>query len=274
MAHLSDSLGRMPFLHVASDSVSSTLDRVLLKLDRLIVDELSPGAKLPAESTLASQLGVSRLTVREALKVLAGQDLIELRAGSRATVKAPSSITLSRQLGVFIRRDPRTVLELSELRMGLEVQAAGLAAQRATRGALTSLESALVKMRSAAADFASGVGGEEAYHEGDLEFHEALAAASGNRMLALVLTSLEDSMRASFIHSFRGQFANGSTLADRLGLHERVAERVGAADLRGATAAMTTLLSVSERDLLASLGPGIPPEFAPRTAQNPVGESS
>ncbi len=240
-------------------STVTALDHVLAELDRLILDELSPGAKLPAEGTLATRFGVSRLTIREALKVLAGQDLVELRNGARATVKAPSSSTLSRQLDVFIRRDPRTVLELSELRMGLEVQAAGLAAQRATRGALTSLENALVKMRRAADDFASGVGGEEAYHEADLEFHEALAAASGNRMLALVLTSLEDSMRASFIHSFRGQFTNGSTLADRLGLHEHVAELVAAGDSRGATAAMTTLLAVSERDILASLNPSIPP---------------
>ena len=242
----------------ARGRTSGPHEHVLSELNRIIIDELTPRAKLPAEGALATQFGVSRLTVREALKVLAGQDLIELRAGSRATVKAPSSITLARQLGVFIRRDPRTLIELSELRMGLEVQVAGLAAQRATRGALTSLESALVKMRRAADDFVTGVGDQEAYHEGDLEFHEALAAASGNRMLALVLTSLEDSIRESFVHSFRGQFANGSTLADRLALHERVAELVAAGDARGATAAMTTLLAVSERDILASLKPGIP----------------
>ena len=241
------------------DSAVTPLDHALAKLDRLIVDELAPGTKLPAEGALATRFGVSRLTIREALKVLAGQDLVELRAGTRATVTSPSSSTLSRQLDVFIRRDPRTVLELSELRMGLEVQAAGLAAQRATRAEITSLENALVTMRRAADDFAAGIGGEDAYHEGDLAFHEALATASGNRMLALVLTSLEDSMRASFSHSFLGQFANGSTLADRLGLHEYVAELVAARDVRGATAAMTTLLAVSERDIRASLAPSIHP---------------
>jgi DNA-binding FadR family transcriptional regulator len=71
-------------------------------------------------------------------------------------------------------------------------------------------------------------------------------------------------MRASFVHSFRGQFARGSTLADRLGLHERVAELVTARDVRGATAAMTTLLAVSERDIRASLGPSIPVAASPR----------
>ncbi|MCY7412074.1 MAG: FadR family transcriptional regulator [Salinibacterium sp.] len=236
----------------------AVLDYVLAELDRLIVDELAPGTKLPAEGELATRLGVSRLTIREAMKVLAGQELVELRAGARATVKAPSSVALSRHLDVFIRRDPSTVLELSELRMGLEVQAASLAAERATPASMLSLENAMTAMRRAANDFAEGVGDEEAYHEADLDFHEALAVASGNRMLAIVLTSLEDSMRASFVHSFRGQFTRGSTLADRLGLHERVAELVAVRDVRGATAAMTTLLAVSERDIRASLGPSIP----------------
>ncbi len=245
-----------------ADGVTA-LDHVLAELDRLIVDELEPGAKLPAEGELAARLGVSRLTIREAMKVLAGQELVELRAGARATVKAPSSVVLSRHLDVFIRRDPSTVLELSELRMGLEVQAASLAAERATPASVLALENALVAMKRAANDFAEGVGGEEAYHQADLEFHEALAVASGNRMLAIVLTSLEVSMRASFIHSFRGQFARGSTLADRLGLHERVAELVAARDVRGATASMTTLLAVSERDIRASLAPSIPLTSSP-----------
>lgn len=236
----------------------SALDHVLGELDRLIVDELVPGSKLPAEGALATRLGVSRVTIREALKVLAGQDLVELRAGARATVKAPSSASMARQLRVFIRRDPRAVLELSELRMGLEVQAAGLAAERATRASLTALENALVKMRRAADDFAAGNDGKAAYHEGDLEFHEALSAASGNMMLTLVLTGLEDSMRASFLHSFRGQFARGGTLEDRLQLHERVAEMVAIGDVRGAASSMTTLLSISQRDILAALGSGVP----------------
>ncbi len=241
------------------DKAVAPLDHVLEELDRLIIDELAPGAKLPAEGALATRFGVSRLTIREALKVLAGQDLVEMRAGARATVKAPSSRALSRHLDVFIRRDPHTVLELTEVRHALEVQAAGLAAQRARRETLDSLVSAVRRMQVAAANFTAGTGDEQAYHEADLAFHEALAVASGNRMLAVMLTSLEDAMRASFEHSFRGQFANGSTLADRLGLHEHVAELVAAGDDRGATAAMTTLLAVSERDIRASLSTSIHP---------------
>lgn len=232
------------------------LDHALRALDRLIVDELDPGAKLPAEGALATRLGVSRLTIREALKVLAGQDLVELRAGARATVKAPSSRALARNLDVFIRRDPRTVLELSEVRHALEVQAAGLAAQRRQTTALSAVTSALECMRAAAMAYTAGKGDEQAYHDADLEFHESLARASGNRMLAVVLASLEDAMRESFEHSFRGGHTNGSTLADRLGLHERVAELVTEGDSRGAMAAMTTLLAVAERDVRASLHPG------------------
>jgi len=250
----------------------TALDHVLGELDRIVIDELAPGTKLPAEADLALRFGVSRLTIREALKVLAGQELVELRAGARAKVSAPSSRSLARNLDIFIRRDPRAVLELSELRMGLEVQAAGLAAQNATRAGLASLDNALVKMRRAAEEYANGVDAEESYHKGDLEFHEALAAASGNRMLAIVLMSLEEAMRASFVHSFRGQFTRKSTLADRLGLHERVAELVAAGDARAATAAMTTLLAVSERDIRAALDTGVAPLAAAASSDQTGGK--
>lgn len=219
----------------------------------MILDELEPGEKLPAEGKLAERLGVSRLTIREAIKVLAGQDLLELRAGARATVTAPTSVALSRLLYVFMRRDPRAILELTELRHALEERAAGLAAERATTEATEVLDRAVLEMRRAAIAYGAGTGTENDYHEADLHFHEAIAEASGNRMLSVLLTSLEDSMRASFVHSFRGHFANGSTLADRLALHEHVAELIAAGDSPGAVAAMSTLLAVSERDIRASL---------------------
>lgn len=227
------------------------LERLLPLLETLVVDESDPGSVLPSEGELALRFGVSRPTVREGLKVLAGRDLVELRVGRRALVRAPSSETLARYLTVAIRRDPGASLELNEIRLALEVQSASAAATRATKASLTVLGSAIRGMAAAVDRFEQDGSGDD-YNQADIEFHEALALASGNRMLALVLTSLEDSLRASFAESFRGHVARGGSLADAFELHRRVYERVAAGDSRGAAAAMRSTLRESARDLRAS----------------------
>lgn len=233
------------------NAARSGLESVVAQLDRLVIDESEPGSALPSEGELALRYGVSRLTIREALKVLAGRDLVELRSGKRAVVRSPSSETLSRYLNVAIRRDPSAILELNEIRLGLEAQAASLAATQATKASLTVLRGALQRMADLAENF-DRPETERDYHQADIEFHEALAIASGNQMLALVLTSFEDALRASFAESFRGHFKRGGSLMDSVDLHRKVFERVEAGDPRGAAAAMRTTLRESKRDLRAA----------------------
>jgi GntR family transcriptional repressor for pyruvate dehydrogenase complex len=239
-------------LHHTRVGGSSALDRVLAELDTIVVDEFEPGMQLPSEGELALRFGVSRLTIREALKVLAGRDMVELSNGRRAVVLAPTSSTFANHLSVVIRRDPRASLELNEIRQSLEVQAAALAAQRATRASLLAMESALLRMADAAEQYASD-GDPDAYQNADLAFHEALALASGNSMLAVVLTSFEDSLRRSFDDSFRGHLKRGKTIGDGLERHRAVFRSVEARDARGASAAMRSCLKESARDIRAAM---------------------
>jgi GntR family transcriptional repressor for pyruvate dehydrogenase complex len=81
-------------------------------LNKLVIEELEPGSQLPSEASLAESLGVSRLTVREALKVLSGRGLVELQRGKRAVVREPDSSVLSVYLKAALRRDPRGFIEL------------------------------------------------------------------------------------------------------------------------------------------------------------------
>ena len=72
-----------------SNSEPSAVERVVGRLMELILGELAPGTRLPSEAELARQYEVSRLTVREAVKVLAGRGLLEVSRGRRAVVREP-----------------------------------------------------------------------------------------------------------------------------------------------------------------------------------------
>ncbi|HEX4297616.1 MAG TPA: GntR family transcriptional regulator, partial [Devosia sp.] len=162
------------------------------ELVRMIVGELSPGASLPSEAELALKHGVSRVTVREAVKMLAGRGLLELARGRRAVVSEPDSAALGEFMSWIVQHDPKGVFDLIEIRASLEVTSAGLAARRATRPAINAVEANLRNMREAARGGKDGPGGENelSFHRSDVGFHEALAVAGGNRILVSLFEAM------------------------------------------------------------------------------------
>jgi DNA-binding FadR family transcriptional regulator len=133
---------------------------------------LEPGARLPTEQELMTAMGVSRTVVREAVAALRAEGLVMTRQGSGAFVAADAS-------RVPFRIDPEglssieDVLEVMELRLAIEVEAAALAAERITPERLGPIARALRA-------FEAAVGrGESAIPE-DFAFHRTVAAASGN----------------------------------------------------------------------------------------------
>jgi len=225
----------------------SALDAATEALQELVVEYLAPGEQLPAEAELAERFGVSRLTMREAVKVLAGRGLLDVARGRRAIVRRPESGVLSDYLAIALRRDPRGLLELTEIRRSLEVLSVGAAARAAAPAGLTAIRDALGRMADAVdADDLDG------HHAADLEFHAAVALAGGNRMLALLLESLASCLRESFAESARGHFARGGTMTDDLDAHRRIAGAIAAGDARAAETAMRTHLDEAERDLRAA----------------------
>jgi GntR family transcriptional repressor for pyruvate dehydrogenase complex len=132
---------------------------------------LAPGARLPTEQALTSALGVSRTVVREAVAALRADGLVVTRRGSGAYVADPTA-------GPFRIAAPKAaalhdVLEVMELRLAVEVEAAALAAERANR-------------RQAGAIRAAWRAIDRALHRGegavaeDFAFHRAIAEATGN----------------------------------------------------------------------------------------------
>ncbi|MFI7064684.1 FadR/GntR family transcriptional regulator [Kribbella sp. NPDC050124] len=146
---------------------------------RILSGEIAPGDKLPAENSLVEEFGVSRTVVREAVSRLQAAGLVETFQGRGSFVlEVPERADGLRQV-----RSHRDVLELLEFRIGVESEAAGLAAVRRTEHQLKAIERALDDFRRIGADPSRSV-------EADFAFHFKVAAASGNRFYTDLIDSL------------------------------------------------------------------------------------
>jgi DNA-binding FadR family transcriptional regulator len=222
-------------------------------LSEMIQGGLSPGASLPSEAELAARFSVSRLTVREAVKMLAGRGLLDVGRGRRAVVREPDGSAFSDFLVSLIQRDPKGLFDLIELRKSLEVQSAGLAARRVSRAGLVALETALQGMRDSAAA-GDDRAAESRFHQWDVGFHEALATASGNRVLSYLFEAMAVPLRESFQLSRRGHEMRGLTVDDTIAAHAEILEGVRAGKPRAAADAMRAHLEDTERDIRVGLG--------------------
>ena len=118
-------------------------------------------------------------------------------------------------------------------------------------------EAALARMRAAAE--AVGAEGDATaqvrFHQADADFHEALALASGNRVLSYLFEAMARPLRESFYASRRGQQLRGLSLADSVAAHAHILACVSSGDAKGAGDAMSKLIDDAERDIRAAYSP-------------------
>jgi GntR family transcriptional regulator, transcriptional repressor for pyruvate dehydrogenase complex len=149
------------------------------------------GDKLPSETELAQQFGVSRPTVREALGALVSGGLIRkipgVAGGSFVNTVTPDSLSrmLRESVDTILRLGALDVNELTEVRRVLEIPAARLAAKNRTDAHLRELESVVERQRTTTIDD-PGIPGY------DLAFHTTIGQASGNRLLAAFIGAVHD----------------------------------------------------------------------------------
>ena len=93
------------------------------------------------------------------------------------------------------------------------------------------------------------------FHQADVDFHEALAMASGNRVLSYLFEGMASPLRESFYASRRGQQLRGLSLEDSVAVHAHILACVSSGDARGAAEAMSKLIDDAERDIRAAYGP-------------------
>lgn len=222
-----------------------------------IIDQLDLGAQLPSEAELAARFDVSRVTVREALKLLAGQGLVSLARGRRATVTQPDGAMFGAFLRSLIHSDPRAVFDLSQVRRSLEVQSVTLACRNASRAGLDGMEAALAAMRETARSMPEDRTDAErghAFDRADVKFHQAIALAGGNRVLVFLFEAMESALLEGFERSRRLQIRSRETLLSVCDEHGEVLDHVRARDERAATDAILALIARSEANLRASVG--------------------
>lgn len=147
---------------------------------------LAAGTKLPSETVMMDKYGVSRASLREALRILEVQGLIVIRPGPGGgpVLLGPTSENLGKTQTLFFHLLGATYGDLLETMLNLEPVAARLAARRPGRSHITALQHSLHDMEAA-----PGVG---RFRSEASDFHNVLMHASGNPVLALVVQSLRD----------------------------------------------------------------------------------
>jgi GntR family transcriptional regulator, transcriptional repressor for pyruvate dehydrogenase complex len=208
--------------------------------------EWGPGTRLPREADLAAQLGLSRNSLREAVRALSNARILEVRQGDGTYVSSlDAGELLEPTLSATHLLRGRTVLELFEVRRMLEPEAAAMAAQLADADVIAALGAELERM------VASGDRVDELV-EADAAFHDVIAGAPGNGVLRALLRSLSTStVRARLWHGH----ADGGALDLARQEHARIYDAIAAGDADVARAATLLHIVTNESWLRDHLGP-------------------
>lgn len=211
--------------------------------ERIVTGSWGPGDRLPKESELAAELGLSRNSLREAVRALSQLRVLEVRQGDGTYVSSLEPDLLLESTGFIshlLLGD--TELELYEVRRILEAAAAALAAGRIAAIEKEELARILAKMRDAQTV--------EDLVEADVAFHAVIAKAAGNAVLASLLSSL--STRTMRVRLWHGRAADDA-LDETREEHRRIYEAIVAGDADLARAAATAHIASGERWLRAQV---------------------
>jgi GntR family transcriptional repressor for pyruvate dehydrogenase complex len=206
--------------------------------DSILKGDLKGGEQLPAERDLAQQFGVSRTAVREAMKTLREKGLVEAYAGRGTFVTNETARSMRQTLDRMMRSGPSEgAVHLVEVREILEPEIAALAAQRSDEDARSAMRESIAAMDVARRDA-------QAFIEGDLDFHLALAEAAGNPLILSLIDSIvgllrEQRMRTYYVDGGpeRGQYH-----------HKRILEAIEHRDPQSARQAMCAHLRQVRED--------------------------
>ncbi len=193
-----------------------------------MVGELEPGVRLPNEAMLATEFGVSRATIREALRALTAQNLIRTvkggGGGSYVTVPSVDHISEFVHANLSLLSDTRNVSleELLEARELLEVPAARLAAERQHNGGCAALDAAIPEEPER-----SGTADQFIYNT---DFHTAVVKLCGNALLGIAVQPIFSVLQTNLARSSLGRSFHVAINRH----HRAIAEAIAAGDGNGA----------------------------------------
>ena len=221
---------------------------------RVLIGEIASGhypegELLPREVDLAQRFDVSRNVARECIRGLEERGLVSVRHGRGARVRPEHEWDrFDQDVLAALLGGPRAadvIAEYLECRRILEVEAAGLAAERADEDAVARLGEAFGAMRLTAEGAKSNPAGEQLYREADVAFHRAVVQAAGNPVLGRMTEPIHRALSATF-----GTLARPRMRFERgLPEHERILNAVRGGDPSEAREAMRAHLLTVERYL-------------------------
>ncbi len=181
----------------------------------------APGAKLPPERLLAEKFGVNRTSLRHALTALEFMGIVSRRVGDGTYLSADSRLMLNTPMEFLVLVEGISFHDLMEARIILEPPLAWRAATRGTPDEITAIHAAVNRMESSGGQVVELV-------EADVEFHEAVAAASGNVTCRRMFAAIHKALMQLITHNARGE-----EYGRKIARHRRIynAIRRGEADL-------------------------------------------
>ena len=202
---------------MAKSGTDSTEQVITFVRDMIARGELRPGDRLPAERDLSLKLGVSRPTIRAGLRALAAMGVVKSRHGSGTYIPTGPPTLGSEPLRFLAALHSLPREEMYEARRVLEVSAAGLAAKRASAEHMAAIAEEVASL------FAS-IDDPQGFLVHDIRFHRAVAAASGNRIVA----SLVEMVSALYYEQRRDTAARATdrNLRDAADLHRSIYQAI------------------------------------------------
>ncbi len=231
---------------------------------RVLIADIVSGAReegeqLPRETDLVEEFGVSRGVVRECIRALEERHLVAVKHGKGATVRSSQHWDMldADVLAAVLEspRGPAVLGEYLECRQILEVEAAGLAAERATERDLEQLADALTRME-ATTKRPPGHATEAMFHEADLMFHQALIGATGNHALNGLIERIHKALLTARYPTARPEYRVQRALPE----HQAILKAVAAGNPRAARKAMAAhLATIAEylREYASDLDGGV-----------------
>jgi GntR family transcriptional repressor for pyruvate dehydrogenase complex len=221
---------------------SKVYEEVAKQIERLILTKLHPGDKLPGERELAEMLGVSRSSIRDAMRSLELVGLVEPRQGAGTVVREISADVLVTPLANVLAHKRQLVGELLDFRKMLEPPLAARAAAHASPDNLARMDQILQRQSD---KFSRG----EMAIEEDSEFHYTIATASGNSVVLKVLDILMDLLRETRARSLQRKGRPEKSIAG----HRRILAAIKRRDAAAAETAMRQHLKDIEQIVVEEL---------------------
>ncbi|MDQ0577692.1 FadR/GntR family transcriptional regulator [Agromyces albus] len=234
-AEIAAALGALP-----SGSAVSVVATQLL--DLFTSGSIPPGTRLPPERQLAARLEVGRSAVREALAALEILGIVDVRPGSGTYLRGTVSELLPQSLSWGVLIGQRSTTELLELRSGLEIYVARLAADRLTDEQLTALARHLDRMRASVDDDL------KSFVKADLAFHHELATSADNSVLLDLLQIVRSLLRVWVDRAVQDEAKARTALEE----HEAVYRALAARDADAAASAMAAHMATASARLAAA----------------------